>query len=271
MGFTMLCCTSLADRWRSLRFCLWLFLVTTMGLSSPAWAGAIGIINPQLHEASEAGYVLSADFRIDFNSRLEEAVAKGVALYFVMEFELERPRWYWMDEKVASRSQTWRLSYHALTRQYRLSTGTLHQSFASLEEALQMLARVRRWQVVDQALKPGDSYQAGLRLRLDISQLPKPFQVSALANRDWNLNSDWMRWTFVVPAPASGGAGQGDSTPGTAPGATSPAAASGALSTNAGVAAANPMTTPSPAPATPGSEPTAAGNGLVLPAAPETR
>ncbi len=191
----------------------WLLAACLCLLAPAAWAGSIDIRNPQL-QAAEEGYSLSADFRIDFNPRLEEAVAKGVALYFVLDFELERPRWYWMDEKVASRSQTWRLSYHALTRQYRLSTGTLHQSFASLEEALQMLSRVRRWLVIEGPLKPGDSYQAALRLRLDISQLPKPFQVSALASRDWNLNSDWQQWKFVVPAaepetppaPASGAA-----------------------------------------------------------------
>ncbi len=171
-------------------------------LAPAAWAGSIDIRNPELLP-SEEGYALAADFRIDFNPRLEEAVAKGVVLNFVLEFELERPRWYWLNEKVASRSQNWRLSYHALTRQYRLSTGALHQSFASLEEALQMLSRVRRWHVIEGPLKPGDSYQAALRLRLDISQLPKPFQVSALGSRDWNLNSDWQYWTFVVPPPAA--------------------------------------------------------------------
>lgn len=177
----------------------WLLAIYLMLCAPFGWAASIDIRNPVL-QASEEGYVLSADFRIDFNPRLEEAVTKGVTLYFVLDFELERPRWYWMDEKVASKSQTWRLSYHALTRQYRLSTGSLHQAFASLEEALQMLSRVRRWPVLDTPLRPGDSYQAALRLRLDISQLPKPFQVSALANRDWNLNSDWLRWKFVVPA-----------------------------------------------------------------------
>ncbi|WP_303785750.1 DUF4390 domain-containing protein [Azovibrio restrictus] len=178
----------------------WLLAACLCLLGPAAWAGSIDIRNPQLLPGEE-GYTLSADFRIDFNPRLEEAVTKGVTLYFVLDFELERPRWYWVDEKVVSRSQTWRLSYHALTRQYRLSTGTLHQSFASLEEALQMLSRVRRWLVIEGPLKPGDSYQAALRLRLDISQLPKPFQVSALASRDWNLNSDWQQWKFVVPAP----------------------------------------------------------------------
>jgi hypothetical protein len=164
-----------------------------------AGANGIDIRNPQLSPVEDGGYALSADFRIDFNARLEEAVARGVSLAFVIEFELERPRWYWSDEVVASKSQTWRLSYHALTRQYRLSTGSLHQSFSSLESALQALSHIRHWSVVEANLKPGERYQANLRLRLDISQLPKPFQVSAFTNRDWNLDSEWLRWIFVVP------------------------------------------------------------------------
>lgn len=197
MVSTMPCCKNWPERLRT-----WLLACCLLGLTQLAWAGSIDIRNPLL-QATDEGYTLAADFRIDFNPRLEEAVTKGVTLYFVLEFELERPRWYWMDEQVVSRSQTWRLSYHALTRQYRLSTGSLHQSFASLEEALQMLSRVRRWLVLENSLKPGDIYQAALRLRLDISQLPKPFQVSALTGRDWNLNSDWLHWKFVVPQPVA--------------------------------------------------------------------
>jgi hypothetical protein len=78
-------------------------------------------------------YPVSADFNINLNARLEDAIERGITLYFVVDFELSRSRWYWLDEQVASRSQTYQLSYHALTRQYRLSSGALHQSFTSLE------------------------------------------------------------------------------------------------------------------------------------------
>ncbi|MCK7490978.1 MAG: DUF4390 domain-containing protein [Comamonadaceae bacterium] len=71
----------------------------------------------------EDGFVLNAEFQVELNPRLEEVVARGVPLYIVADFEPRRPRWYWFDEVVAQRSLTWRLSYHALTRQYRLSTG----------------------------------------------------------------------------------------------------------------------------------------------------
>lgn len=166
-----------------------------------AWAAEIEVSAPQL-AAGDDGYVLMADFNFDLNQRLEEAVTRGVVLYFVADFELSRPRWYWLDEKVVSRSQTYRLSYHALTRQYRLSTGALHQSFSTLSDALRVLTHLRNWVVADRSdkgLRVGEPYQAALRLRLDITQLPRPFQISALGNKDWSLASEWKTWQVTLP------------------------------------------------------------------------
>jgi len=145
--------------------------------------------------AAEDGIVLNADFELDLTSRLEDALGKGVPLYFVVEFEIYRPRWYWLDERIGAASRSTRLSFHALTRTYRLTTGALHQSFPTLDEALRTLARVRGWQVLARGtLNPDTEYAAYCRMRLDTTQLPKPFQVSALANRDWTLASPWKKW-----------------------------------------------------------------------------
>ncbi|MEY2633422.1 MAG: hypothetical protein RIR00_2076 [Pseudomonadota bacterium] len=181
------------------------FVVWLLFWQCTAGAAEVEIRQPQL-SPGEDGYALSADFVFDFNPRLEEAVAKGVVLYFVAEFELTRSRWYWFDDKVLRASQVWRLSYHALTRQYRLSTGVLHQNFSSLEDALRVLSRLRNWVVLEKGsdrspLKPGETYQAALRLYLDHAQLPKPFQIAALASKEWNLASDWQRWPHVAPVP----------------------------------------------------------------------
>jgi hypothetical protein len=182
------------------------WLVVLLWLPALAWAAEIEVNKPQL-VAGDDGYVLSADFRFELTPRLEEAVTKGLVLYFVADFELSRNRWYWLDERMASRSLTYRLSYHALTRQYRLSTGGLHQSFETLGEALRVLSRLRNWTVIDagdKSVKPGETYQAALRMRLDLTQLPRPFQISALGNKDWNLDSDWKHWQALLPplAPA---------------------------------------------------------------------
>lgn len=195
------CLKSRSDPWR-----VWL-LVLGLVFGLVARAAEIEVTNPEL-SLTEDGYVVSADFTIDLNQRLEEAVAKGVVLNFIVDFELTRPRWYWLDEKLVSRSQTYRLSYHALTRQYRLATGALHQSFPTLSEAVRMLSRLHNWVVIEKPSdradkpqpKPGETYHAALRLRLDTTQLPKPFQISALGNKDWSLASDWKTWQATLPA-----------------------------------------------------------------------
>jgi hypothetical protein len=194
MAFSTVCSKSWLER---LVRCLWLLGLLPVFV----WAAEIEISNTQLIAADD-GYALSADFSFELNQRLEEAVSKGVALHFIADFEMTRPRWYWLDEKLVSRSQTFRLSYHALTRQYRVSTGGLHQSFVTLSEALRMLSHLRNWLVVergDKSLKAGDSAQAALRLRLDLNQLPRPFQISALGNKDWTLGSDWKIWSLTLP------------------------------------------------------------------------
>jgi hypothetical protein len=200
MASTIASSKSMLERLRS-----WLVAVLAM-LPVLVLAAEIEIGNPQI-TASEDGFVVSADFAFELNERLEEAVSRGVVLYFVTEFEMTRPRWYWLDEKVVSRSQTQRLSYHALTRQYRLSRGGLHQSFDTLSEALRVLSRLRNWLVIDgrgekAGVQAGDTYMAALRMRLDINQLPRPFQISALGNRDWSLASDWKVWQATLPVEA---------------------------------------------------------------------
>jgi hypothetical protein len=168
-----------------------------------ALAGAAAQIEVKRAEitAGEEAWLLEAEFRIDLGQHLEEVVAHGVPLYFVAEFTLSRPRWYWVDEHIAGQRQVWRLSYNALMRQYRLSTGALHQNFDSLQEALGVLARLRDWRVAQlDALRAGETYHAALRLKLDLTRLPKPFQIGTLGNKDWNVTAEVARWSFTVPA-----------------------------------------------------------------------
>ena len=148
-------------------------------------------------EATDEGYVLNSDFELELNARLEEALHNGVSLYFLVEVEVTRPRWYWFDERSASRALRQRLWFHALTRQYRLSSGPLSQSFASLREAEAALEHVRGFKFAERGeLDPTSQYDVYVRMRLDTSQLPKPFQVSAFANREWALASGWRRVRF---------------------------------------------------------------------------
>ena len=171
-----------------------ILIVAFLSFASSASADGISIRNANV-ERTDDGWTVNADFDIQFSPRLEEAVNSGVPLYFVVEFELSKPRWYWLDEKPVVQSQTYKVSYTPLLRQYRLSVGNNYQNFTRLEEVTRALSRVRDWYVADRgALKKDSSYQAALRMRLDTAQLPKPFQVNAIASRDWSLASDWHRW-----------------------------------------------------------------------------
>ena len=168
-------------------------------LATAALANEISVTEVRLRPA-EAGLMLDADFAFDLTPRLEEVVSNGVPLYFRVDFQLTRRRWYWFDETAASSRLELRLSYHALSRQYRLSTGLLQQSFASLDEALNVLKRIRNWLVVDRTVTFADAdYEAAVRMRLDTNLLPKPFQLSALTSRDLQLDSAWRRFTVRSP------------------------------------------------------------------------
>ncbi|WP_374264662.1 DUF4390 domain-containing protein [Zoogloea sp.] len=188
-------------RRRLLRNGLAALAVAGLGLPAlPAHASDAEIRAAAL-QPSDDQYILNADIAAELTPLLADVVGRGVSLYFIAEFELSAPRWYWLDEEIATRSLTYRLSYQSLTRQYRLTTGALHQNFGSLDEALRTMLRIRNWGVADRgSLRVGRSYNAALRFRLDVGELPKPLQVSALGRKDWNLATDWYRWTFVAAA-----------------------------------------------------------------------
>jgi len=171
------------------------------GVPGLAWAGTIEPTTARLTPGENA-YVISAAFNIDLGSRLEEAVSHGVPLYFILELEITRNRWYWPGEHIAGRTLNYRLAYIPLTRQYRLSRdGALHQNFASLDEALRTMGHVAALPVADKsALKIGETYQVALRLALDRQQLPKPLQVDAIANKDWQIEAKVLRWQYTPAA-----------------------------------------------------------------------
>jgi hypothetical protein len=172
-------------------------LLAIVAFASSTIAHAEGIA-PRMAkvEAGEDGYRLDAEFDILFSPGLEEAVNRGVALYFVVEFELSKPRWYWFDEKPVQLTQTYKITYTPLLRQYRLSSGSAYQNYTRFDDVVRALSRVRGWPVADKgALRKEVGYQAAIRMRLDTAQLPKPFQLNAVASREWSLASDWYRWT----------------------------------------------------------------------------
>lgn len=197
------CRSRLEGLGRALGLALLLTLLASLSLWAPRAEADNQIRNAEIL-ATDEGYVVNADIDLSLNSRLEEALRRGVSLYFVLECDIYRPRWYWLDEQVVNQSITYRLSYQAITRAYRLSIGSLHQNFDSVEAAFRTMLRIRNWTVAERGeLQTGHSYNVALRMALDTTQLPRPFQVTTLGSRDWNVGTDWLRWTFLATPPES--------------------------------------------------------------------
>ena len=183
----------MSQRIKQLIFCC-LFALNVFSVA--ASAEGIKITSVEL-ERSDNDWLLNAALQIELSPGLEDAVQKGVVLYFQTEFELTRSRWYWFEEKLASTQRQTRLSYQPLTQQYRIASEGFTFSAKTISEALQAIGSIGGWRVIDNShIDPAKSYIAGLRMTLDLSKLPKPFQVNALNNRDWNVSSDWLRFPF---------------------------------------------------------------------------
>jgi hypothetical protein len=151
--------------------------------------------------ATPAGYALDAQVDLALNPTLEDALAKGINLYFLVEFELTRPRDWWFDEDIAESVRRQRLYYHLLLRRYVVETGYTTQTTASLNEALALLGHVDGWQVLERRdLKSGKRYEANLRLRLDSARLPKALSIGAVTSDRWELATPWYAWVFQAPA-----------------------------------------------------------------------
>lgn len=199
-----------------------LFGVLLAGLfSATAQAEGISINKAEIH-LGEEGYQLSASYYINLNFVVKEALSRGIPIYFVGQFSLTRARWgwlnsaqqglvrhlphfivgdtpltrwSWLDAEVFKGEQTIKISYSVLTGRYRISRGALFQNFASLEDALNILARQSSTIIPAKLIDKDGNYIAAARLSLDIAQLPKPLQVNALTDSDWTLDSGWYRWT----------------------------------------------------------------------------
>lgn len=199
MAFSMHCCTSKRSwRWLLLAFLAW---------AGIAHAGGIVVSKAELRLEDNL-YRPAAHFSVSPNYVVEQALTHGVPLYFVGEFLLTRSRWYWISEVVARGELTAKLSYNILTRQYRITRGALFQNFDNLDDALQVLNHQSFAPFPAALLSRGGGYVAAVRLHLDVTQLPKPLQINALANTDWDLDSGWYRWALAADVPKGEGARQ---------------------------------------------------------------
>jgi len=188
--------------------CVWVLILG----ASTAVADGIEVKKAEARLTSE-GYLISADFEIQLPPQVEEALRRGVTLYFESELSVHRSRWYWMDSEIASHTQTSKLSFNTLTQQYRLTRGGLYQSFLFLPDALRILGRqvsppieISRLDMsgsgyFSRLVKKGSQVGATAWMTLDITQLPKPMQMNALTSDQWKVESERFHWDISPESP----------------------------------------------------------------------
>ena len=164
-------------------------------------------------ERSEEGVYLSAALHFDLPPLAQDALYKGIPMYFVLEADVGRERWYWYDRTIVQAVRYLRLSFQPLTRRWRLNVSVtpfektglgvvLGQNYDSLAEALDAMQRVARWRIAEPLLTEiGANYSVQLQFRLDMSQLPRPFQISALGRNGWSLALERRQRLTVESAP----------------------------------------------------------------------
>ena len=150
-------------------------------------------------EQSEGAVYASLQWNFQLPAPLEDALYKGVALYFVAEVEVTRERWYFYDKKLLSAQRHMRLSFLPLTRRWRVNVASqpfssaglgmsLGQSYDNLDDALQSIRRIAQWNIGNASdLEPDAKQNIAINFKLDLTQLPRPMQMGAAGQNDWNI------------------------------------------------------------------------------------
>jgi hypothetical protein len=163
-------------------------------------------------ERTDEEWQLSAQLQFEISSTVEEALVKGIPMVFVVNADVLRERWYWSDKKLVAAERFMRLAYQPLTRRWRLNVSSgpaansgvglaLNQSFDTLAQALSAIKRIAKWKIADAGdLDPTSKYKLDFRFKLDLSQLPRPFQIGALGQSDWDISVSVLTPLVVEPA-----------------------------------------------------------------------
>lgn len=142
---------------------------------------------------SDDGLVLSFAARFELSKPIEEALQKGVPLFFVAQAEVFRDRWYWADKRLANTTRTWRLAYQPLTRKYRVTYGGLSQHYDNLSDALVAVSRSVNWKLVDASQLDDGKVYVEFSYQLDTAQMPRPMQIGIGGQSDWSLKAERVR------------------------------------------------------------------------------
>ena len=190
------------------RWAIFCVLLLFVGIQTSQAAGPDGLVAASISaiqvERVDSAIHLNAQLNFELPAAIEDVLLKGIPLIFVAEVEVRRDRWYWYDKKLVTANRQMRLAYQPLTRRWRLNIingfgsnglggglgGGLPQYFDTLTEAMSKVQKINRWRIVELTeLDPDALHTLELNFKLDVSQLPRPFQIGLIGQSDWNISA----------------------------------------------------------------------------------
>ena len=159
-----------------------------LGVHAPAAAAdAVELLSLQAQRA-DGGLLLEFATRVQLPRAVEDALQRGVPIYFSAQATVLRSRWYWRDERVARVSRTWRLAYQPLTSSWRVGLGGLNQNYPTLADAMGAVTRIAQWRVAELTqIDPDSRHYVEFSWRLDTSQLPSPMLIGLVGGSEFAL------------------------------------------------------------------------------------
>jgi hypothetical protein len=179
-------------------------------LLSLSWCGAVQaqvtdeqpgfVIRTAYTELVNGVYYLDADVGLNLSDDAINALENGLPITVKLQIEIIKHRTWWLNSTTASLTQSYQISYHALTRRFiitNLNSGD-QQSYATYREAVTSMGQVSDLPIIDaKLLDPGAHYNIRMRAVLDVTSMPGPLQLFASIFKGWDLSSDWYQWVLV--------------------------------------------------------------------------
>ena len=184
---------------RAVKLCVTVLLLMHVMCAQPAHADTAVELQSLKLERQDTAIYMSANWQFELPSALADALLKGITLYFVTEVEISQERWYIYNQRVASAERHVRLFYQPLTRRWRVNISpqpfnasglgmSLGQSYDSADEAMAAVRRTFQWRIANASdYNPEAKQTLSINFKLDLKQLPRPLQIGAAGQSDWNI------------------------------------------------------------------------------------
>ncbi|HEY5682505.1 MAG TPA: DUF4390 domain-containing protein [Sulfuricaulis sp.] len=174
----------------------WITAILVLVCFSDAGADfKVAEVNPRFVKQA---LVINGNLELALNTKVEEALSKGIPLEVVIDIQLHRERRFLWNPKIATWSLHRRIQYHALSGQYLVNTlvpeAEVGESLLTLTEALKQLGSLNGVTLPLEHAVTEHEHSVDVRVSLDIEALPTPLRPVAYTSFTWHLNSGWTSW-----------------------------------------------------------------------------